>query len=67
MSTFLATHAARLPAHKLAQLRTLVAGTRYGISRGSPERNQAAVALTFDGPREQADPAIIDAFRRIVA
>lgn len=65
MATFLATHPKRLSAAKQSQLDALVRDTRYSVSYGNPVRNQPAITLCFDGPRDMADPAIIEAFRRI--
>lgn len=66
-TTFIATHARRVNAAKLSQLAALVRNTRFSISRGTPERNQPALTLCFDGPREHADPLVIERFKAICA
>ena len=65
MPTFLATHPKRLSAAKQSQLAALVRDTRYSLSFGNPVRNQPAITLCFNGPRDMAEPAIIESFRRI--
>jgi len=65
MTTFIATAAKPVNAAKLAQLAKLVRDTRFSLSRGDPTRNQPALTLCFNGPREQADAETVAAFRAI--
>lgn len=66
MTTFIATSPRRPTAIQRGALQRLVKSTRYWLAWGTPARNQPAVTLCFDGPREMADKQIVAEFRRLM-
>lgn len=67
MTTFIATSPRRPTAIQRGALQQLAkSNPRYWLAWGTPTRNQAAVTLCFDGPREMADKQIVAEFHRLM-
>lgn len=65
MTTFIATSAKEPAAASLKAFGKTIAGTQFSLSYGDTSRNQPAVTLCYDGPREHADAEIVAEFKRI--
>ena len=67
MTTFIATSSRSPNAIQRGALQRLVkSNPRYWLAWGTPARNQPAVTLCFDGPRELADNKVVAEFRRLM-
>ena len=65
MTTFIATSAKAPTAASIKAFSKTIVATQFSLSYGDTSRNQPAVTLCYNGPREHADASVIEAFKRI--